>query len=527
MSLKELQDKVDKFFVEKKHAEIITLLSNDNLDKFKNANLYAQKARAYFRLEMHDECERNIQEAIKLDPENSIANSYYGHIYSEKGLKEKAIEYYEVALKNDPKNVNAINGLGNIYLSKKNLDEAKKYFESAIEVDSKYEYSYNGLGIVYYNLQKIDLSLSYYDKALSFDADFSSPYYNKALLYQKINKKREAKENFEKYLDLKKGENDFFVKYAKSRVIELKKLIINEDYSKISDLVEKIKIMLCFNDDSLTHYTSLSVSNELIFKNSPFRISEGSFLNDTSEGREFFNFLNIDTSYNKSNKNLAEVFSKKPFIGSFVSNNKYDDLTLWRMYGKEQKEEAGGCAITIDIRTFLDNVNQDFFQDDDSNGATSQIEELKFYRVIYKKNDKDFFFIPNSSQEEQNELNQLLHDLKAKVTKFKGRKSKNNCNIINLVDLLNSIAYLFKSDEYQYENEVRLVLNGNGFEKTIEPDFSRPKVYINLVPLKKSIKRVTLGPKVNRADEWASVFNYCFEKSELAPEILISKLPFK
>lgn len=526
MNLKDLQGKIDKLFTAKKYAEIITLLSDGVLKEFNVADLYAQKARAYFRIEMNHECEKNIQEAIKLDPENSIANSYYGHIFSEKGDKEKAINYYQIALKGNPKNVNAVNGIGNVYLSKKDFLKAKDYYEKAIELDPRYEYSYNGLGIVYYNLKQNDLALKFYDKALSFDKDFSSPYYNRALLYQRDNDKRKAKENFEKYLDLKKGETDFFVKYAKSRVVELRKLIVNEDYSLISDLVEKIKAKLSFTDESLTHYTSLSVSNELIFHDSPFRISEGSFLNDTSEGREFFNFLNIDT-YNKSNKNLAEVFSKKPFIGSFVSNNKYDDLTLWRMYGKEQKEEAGGCAITIDIKVFLDNVNQDFFLDDDSNGATSQIEELKFYRVVYKRSDDDSFLIPNSSQEEQDELNELLIDLKGKVAKFKARKRKNNCDMINLIDLLNSIAYLFKSDEYQYENEVRLVLNGNGFEKTIEPDFLRPKVFIKLVPLKKSIKRVTLGPKVNRADEWASVFNYCFEKIELAPEILISKLPFK
>jgi hypothetical protein len=85
----------------------------------------------------------------------------------------------------------------------------------------------------------------------------------------------------------------------------------------------------------------------MILKNSPLRLSEGTFLNDTSEGRELFNYLSYETTKLNNNDTMAELFIERPFIGSFVSDTKHNDLTLWRMYGKEAQSEAKGCALTI------------------------------------------------------------------------------------------------------------------------------------------------------------------------------------
>ncbi|WP_165064956.1 hypothetical protein [Desulfovibrio sp. ZJ200] len=41
----------------------------------------------------------------------------------------------------------------------------------------------------------------------------------------------------------------------------------------------------------VTHYTTLSALKKLVYDESKFRLSEGNFLNDPSEGRELFNFL--------------------------------------------------------------------------------------------------------------------------------------------------------------------------------------------------------------------------------------------
>jgi hypothetical protein len=55
------------------------------------------------------------------------------------------------------------------------------------------------------------------------------------------------------------------------------------------------------------------------------------------------------------------------------------------------------------------------------------------------------------------ELSEKIKSLGAR--KLKGAKGQ------RIKELLNGIAYLFKSSEYQYEHEVRLVVAGVGFKK--------------------------------------------------------------
>jgi hypothetical protein len=119
-----------------------------------------------------------------------------------------------------------------------------------------------------------------------------------------------------------------------------------------------------------------------------------------------------------------------------------------------------------------------------------------------------------------------MKELSKKVENYMNNKNSTS-NLQNLLERLNEITYLFKSAEYQYEHEVRLVIRGIGFEKTVEKQSTPPRVYIELVPINPAIKSITLGPKVERSDEWASAFYYTLENQELYPNILISHLPFK
>jgi hypothetical protein len=67
--------------------------------------------------------------------------------------------------------------------------------------------------------------------------------------------------------------------------------INDKDLTVIADLITEIKAVLQINEECITHYTSLFVLKSLILDGSKFRISEGNFMNDPSEGKEFFNFL--------------------------------------------------------------------------------------------------------------------------------------------------------------------------------------------------------------------------------------------
>jgi len=197
------------------------------------------------------------------------------------------------------------------------------------------------------------------------------------------------------------------------------------------------------------------------------------------------------------------------------------------MYGKENKDEARGCAITFNRGKLLENLKESLIKDGKTEITVKMDEEFSFYRVAYRKEgEEELFIIPGASAEDQKTLNDYMLDLANKIKKFHSKRRKAS-DIQNVLELLSSIAYLFKSAEYQYEHELRLVVEGIGFKKIVNSESTQPRVYIELVPICPFINKITLGPKVERADEWAAAFYYSLDQLDYHPEILISHLPFK
>jgi tetratricopeptide (TPR) repeat protein len=452
---------------------------------------------------------------------NGLGNAY-------NGLKDynKAIKYYKKCLQIDEKYSFAYNGLGNSYGNLKEYVKAVESYHKAIEIDPKFVYPYNNMGIAYNKLKKNDKAIEYYDKAIRIDPLYANAYYNRGSSYKNAEKYLKAISDYKKYIDLTKDKPDYFTSLAKSIVADLNKLIKDPGFSAISELVDDIKKLLLYKEECITHYTSLSVSKKLILEDSLFRLSEGTFLNDTSEGRELYKVIPVIKDSVKINDTEAKPFSPKPFIGSFVAQTKHDDLTLWRMYGKENSEEAKGCAITIERAKLLEKIKNSLTADTETEISKKVEEEFSFYRVAYNnKQGQQQFVIPGSSSEEEKLLNEYILNLKNSINKYLIKKKVNDSQ--NILELLNGIAYLFKSAEYQYENELRLVIKGTGIPKIINQDFDPPRVYIELININSIIKKITFGPKVVRAEELASAFYYCLEKEDFHPEIVISHLPFK
>jgi tetratricopeptide (TPR) repeat protein len=488
---------------------------------------YNSLGNVYYDLKEYEKAEEFYSKAIAINPDYNYPYFNLGRVYHALKEYEKAKEFYNKAIQGNPANEHPYNNLGLLYYALKDYEKAKEFYNKAITVNPLYYAAYNSLGNVYYDLKEYEKAKEFYNKAIEINSIYGYPYYNLAIAYEALKDYEKAKDFYSNYVELTKNTPDYFTELAQSKIIELKKLIESVDYKHISELVNKIKGLLLFKDNCVTHYTGLSVTRSLILENSLFRLSEGAFLNDTSEGRELFDFLPTFTVIpSKLNETEAKLFVPKPFIGSFVSQKKHDDLTLWRMYGKENKEEARGCAITIEREKLFENLKSSLEPDNETNSPEKIDEEFNFYRVAYRRQDnKQYFIIPGAPGEEQT-LNELMIDLLDSVNGFL-KKKPDPTGIQNLLVLLNRIAFLFKSFEYQYEHEVRLVVKGVGFEKNIDTNFDPPRVYINLVGIRPLIERITLGPKVERAEEWASAFYYSLDKEDLHPEILISHLPFK
>jgi tetratricopeptide (TPR) repeat protein len=522
MEFKELLEEAKKLNDEEREEEVISLLTDEILTKYDSQDLRNVKAEAYYWIGSKHDDNKEYDKAID--------------------ILKKSIETAELDI--------SYNLLGNIYKEKKEYTAAIENYLKAIKIDKEYTYPYNGLGNVYYDLKEYDKAIEYYLKAIKLDDKYWSPYYNIGLSYYEKQDYKTAHSYLKEYLNRKK-EKDFYYKNALEKIKELEELTRNhaEDINK---LVEEIKQLLFFDGTCITHYTgitfakilllekikknaSLDTGNEkIVEEGKKIRLSEGTYLNDTSEGRELFKFLKFQHKPIEREETDAIQFTQKPFIGSFVTDKKHDDLVLWRMYGKEGGDEAKGCAITLHRQKLLDAISST--RPPNSQGVNNQ--ELKFYRVAYRNHD-NYFIVPGH-EEIQERLTNVMNQLKSAIDSFQKKieeKGKENITEMTqkVIEVLNGIAYLFKTAEYQYEHELRLIVESYWKDPITDISFSIPKVYIELVNISTCVTKLTLGPKVDRAEEWASAFNYQMtldrrhlsEENKLDLEIYISHLPYK
>jgi len=574
----------------------------------KQAKGHNYKGNALVDAKEYDKAIEEYKMAIEADAEYPNPYNGMGNIYEQIFKQyDSAFEAYNMAVRLNPKFPYPYNGLGNVYYAQDLYDKAIEYYNKAIALDPGFVTPYYNLGLTYNMLNRYDEAIDAHTKATEIDKNLTVAFYQLAqLLYNKGNL-QQALDNFNAFIALDKDDANNRINVAKSRVAEIEGLLKStppEEVIKLEEIantVGAIKSLLLFTDGCITHYTSLTTAKILVLDKQKstkttytqedktitkqdktttqpnrFRLSEGAYLNDPSEGQVLFDFLYDEIISNVQNRyRVPTLFAQKPFIGSFVAEQKHDDLTLWRMYGKEGKEEASGCAITLHKDEFIKQVTSGI-HGGNTDKQLSAGNEFSFYRVAYLSFDNTgkntvpkeevSCVLPvkngtdkDKNKEEEETLNGYVTTLKKNVTtyvtsankrrddaedalktaqddetrkKAEEEKKKAMENLKNLTEKLNTIAYLFKGIAYQYEHEVRLIIDEVFVpNKIISTDGPRPRVFIELGPITSAIKKITLGPKVERPDEWASALHYTLNKDKIGTdnkaEILISHLPYK
>ena len=496
-----LQGKVAGLYKQRKFEEIIALLTDEELKIQMDADLYIWRGTTWYNKKCYNEAIANYNQAIEINPKYELAFYDRGLAYIAKGEYTAAIKDCDEVIKFNPNYIDAYISRGSIRRFLKEYNTAIEDYNEAIKIDPENENAFYNRGLAYKNEAL---------KGKEIDIDLL----------------KKCKGDFEKYIELAPVDKDNDgAKYAKNYIEELKVVIEDPNLWYIKQLVSNIKNKLWIRKENcITHYTSLSVLKNLIFDDSKFRISEGNFMNDPSEGKEFFKFLKYNPDTFRKASLSTEIISPKPFIGSFVNKKKCNNLNMWRFYGKEKGEEAKGCAITIRKQKFIDDIKESLSNEKNKKARLDDESDINFYRVVYViHNGNTKFYIPNSDKSE--ELERLMKELNTKIEPYVKIEPYKGNNRVFLEKYLNSIAFLFKNDAYKNEDEVRLVMNGIEFEKKYNMGVCSPRVYIELVPIKDIVSQIILGPKVDKGSEWIAAFHYRYEKS--VPEIKFSHLPYK
>src|SRR5262249_38414900 len=160
----------------------------------------------------------------------------------------------------------------------------------------------------------------------------------------------------------------------------------------------------------------------------------------------------------------------------------------WRTYGKDETEsEAKGCSIIISRAFFEEeqaesHARQDLFtpdfavksignEQDDLKSRNTKLDkeprtqyDTKLHKVVYydKKNRKILGVGVSKGVMIMKELRKLRVTLRKIIDRFKDpykKRSATNRAIDRLVySVITEVRYYFKSSDYQYENEERVIL---------------------------------------------------------------------
>jgi tetratricopeptide (TPR) repeat protein len=133
---------------------------------------------------------------------------------------EQAFTLLKEAEKLSPRNPEVQILTGDAFLENNDGSSAIKYYEKAQDLDSKSPQAALRLGQLWVrarNYQGKDGSkgaLEYYNDAISIDPSFAPAYRELGELYAKAQRYQEAKENYQKYLELSKGNIGARIRYA-------------------------------------------------------------------------------------------------------------------------------------------------------------------------------------------------------------------------------------------------------------------------------------------------------------------------
>lgn len=124
--------------------------------------------------ENHDEktAEEILHRGLILSPRSVDLHYRLGVIYENTGRHEQSIKEMEEVLKIDPDNAEALNFIGYSYADRGvKLDEAERMIRRALELKPENGFITDSLGWVYFKLNKTNLAIRYLEKATSIIPD--------------------------------------------------------------------------------------------------------------------------------------------------------------------------------------------------------------------------------------------------------------------------------------------------------------------------------------------------------------------
>ena len=360
-----------------------------------------------------------------------------------------------------------------------------------------------------------------------------------------------------------------------SRIVRLDKSVCKDKLFQLFQIVSKILQGLFIQSEyeqSIAHYTNLTVAKLLLSKKndksknfkpkSKLRLNTINLMNDPEEGVLINKLLGLDAKITTQDS---------AFITCFTLH--HDSLNQFRLYGKQDKEEASGLSLILD-QTFFDlehNTARIYEKkillnkgNEKSHTIKNSLATMPLYRCIYldptsglikvaqreewsfhrefKQENKTSILDSNPEAESYwKEYQAEILEIESQVTtylkqlveqvKLLNPKSLNDEEKELLAEILLPLRYLIKHMAFKEEQECRMIYVTQMDNPLIKYDEKINRIYIDYEPsVMKHLEKIYLAPK---AKGEKMVFEYlcsrgqAVRKGKAPVKVKISQNPFQ
>jgi tetratricopeptide (TPR) repeat protein len=453
---------------------------------------------------------------------------------------DQAIQDYTDSLQLNSQNVDALNERGRIYSWKKEFDLATADFNQAILLNPGYTHAFNNRGLIYYHKKQYEHAILEYGKAIEIDANYYLAYLNRAKVWYEIGELEKAKIDIKKAFELSPGDSS--VKYWANLIrAKIGETIIPDQQNPeaalyfINNIVEKLPeeirkqiigngadiiaavdairdYTFDISDEFVVHFTKLNVANIFVSaKESRFRYYNVVYMNDPEEGEVLLKCLNSQ-SIRKAFEGGQKKIENNVYVGSFLPLGRKDDLVMWRTYGKGANNvEAAGCGIIIDSNFFdrdtgyrqseLRAQQNDIISE---NGIPSLTQSLS--KVIYFDTQNNIIVGADSKK-----VQVFLDKLSIALHRLISLNDNNDPQMQEVIDKivfrsLSELRYLFKSADYFFESELRVIqyVHPKSDEVQVDDCVELPRrLFVqSSKTVQPFLRKIILGPKVINPKQW-------------------------
>ncbi len=159
---------------------------------------------AYDRMGRFDEALKELNEALRLNPEyievhNNLAVTHY-----KMGNYEESLGELRVAVRLNPDYTEAHSNLGSLYGRLERYDEAVEELKLAIKLNPDYAAAHNNLGHIYALQNKNKEAIEEFKKAIKLNPSYAPAYCNLGCIYSEMGMFKEGVEEFQEAIGLER-----------------------------------------------------------------------------------------------------------------------------------------------------------------------------------------------------------------------------------------------------------------------------------------------------------------------------------